>query len=88
MDEREEAQLRIMLKPMCDIVGDSYMKAMILRCNVHQRMALLNGAELEDIAEVIARAIESAQPITKDFLDKISEMDKAIKIAKENRNDE
>lgn len=77
MNEKEEQQLRIMLEPIAEIVKETYIKAMLLRINVYERVARDNGAELEDIPEVIAQAIESANPAVQAWMDEIGQVKRA-----------
>ena len=82
MDKYEEEQLGLMIKPLCEIVGESYLRAMILRVNVHLELAEQNGAEAEDRMEIVANALETATSITKEWLDKIGEVKRAGIITK------
>ena len=84
MDKREEEQLKLMIGPMADIVRDSFIKALVLRCNVHQQLAIQNGAEPEDYGPLIAHAIDSAQPITNKWLNEIAEMKRARQFGERN----
>ena len=80
MNKREEKALIETLQPMANIVRDSFIKAIVCRCNVHQCMAIDNGAEPEDYGPIIALAIESAQPITQRWLDEVAEIEKGQKL--------
>lgn len=77
MNEREEKALRDSVEPIANEIKKTWIKAIVLRVKVHLSLAISNGAEPEDLGEVMARAIESAQPITQKFFDDIGEVDKA-----------
>ena len=77
MNEREEKELVKVITPICGMLADSYLRALLLRCQVHALLAERNGAEPEDMPEVIAHAIESQQPIVQRFLDEVGELKKA-----------
>ena len=74
MTTREEKLLREMIQPIASQVTELFIKALILRCNVHQQLALMNGAEPEDMGEVVSLAIESSVEVTKQWMDDIGEM--------------
>ena len=52
-------------------------KALVLRIRVHMHLAKLNGAEDEDMPEVIAQAIASASEQLLSVLEDVSETKKA-----------
>ena len=80
MNQLDEQMLTAMLEPIAEITKQTYIKAMILRIDVFKCLAVDNGAELEDIPDVVAQAIASAQPIVQKFLDELGEIDRAQKL--------
>ncbi len=82
MDDREKAALELSLQPMGDSFRTAFIKAIMLRCDFYQLLAVTNGAEPEDYPRIIADAIESAQPIANKFLDDVSEIKRAQQFAK------
>jgi len=81
MNPREESALQVALLPLAANVMKTWMVAMQLRMKVHMELALSNGCEDEDLPEVIARAIETATPITAKYMDELGEVTKANAIS-------
>jgi orotidine-5'-phosphate decarboxylase len=86
MNEREEAALIVALDPMAEALKQSFIKALVLRVTVHIQAALNNGAEQDDVPELLVRAIDSSTPITKRYLDEIGDVKLAKEIIHERRN--
>jgi hypothetical protein len=78
---KEREVLAVMIKPICKILAESYAEAILLRCTVMHDLAVYNGAEPEDLGDVIAKALETAQPITAKWLDEIGMVKRAQKIS-------
>lgn len=82
MNDKEKAALRKAIDPIATEIRNNFLEAMVLRVDVHIELALSNGAEDEDIPEVIANAIETAVGITTEWFAKLGELDKANAFAK------
>lgn len=76
MDDLCETMLRGKLEVVGTDLKALFIDAMILRCDVHMIIASNNGAEAEDVPEIIARAIETAMPLVQNVIDVLSEKDK------------
>ena len=77
MNKREKQALKTALIPMGETFKESFLNAMVLRCEVHVAVAMMNGAEPEDTHEIIARAVDSSAALTADFLNRLGEVEKA-----------
>ena len=77
MRKDEEALLRAKMQPVAEEVGKLFVDAMCLRVRYHLVIAEDNGAEPEDIPEVIANAVDSGSEALRLALDKISERQNA-----------
>lgn len=86
MTDDEKMELEKALQPMADSFRSAYIKAILLRCDFHQLLAVTNGAEPEDFVRIIAGAIETAEPIASKFLNDISDYKRAREFAKEINN--
>lgn len=82
MNEAKEKELRASLQPLSEIVRTTFVEAMLLRIKVHVVVASNNGAELEDVQEIVAQAIASGSNMTSQFLDDLSEVEKSRVIEK------
>lgn len=82
MDAKCEAALRERLQTLVDTMSESLLNAIVLRVDVHLELAFGEGAEDEDIGDIIEQALESMLPITKKFLDVLGEVEKANAISK------
>ncbi len=77
LDERERKELKKQLRPLCAELGKCLSDAIALRIEWHLMIAKQNGAEDEDIPEIINRALESARDITLKCINELSERDNA-----------
>lgn len=77
METRSILVLRERLAVMGNEVRETYLQAMINRIDVHLILADQNGAEAEDIPDIVTQAITSALPIVSRFMAELGEVDKA-----------
>jgi hypothetical protein len=68
LSKREEDELKLKLKPMADEMGRIFVDSLILRIRWHLQIAILNGAELEDIPTIIDDAMETGNKIIIDAI--------------------
>lgn len=73
-------KMTTVIAPLADIVRDNYTKALLLRCNVWLHKAMDNGAEREDLNEVLVQAVETSTPIVNRFFKELGAYDDAQKI--------
>lgn len=85
-NDKEQA-MRQALEPIANAFRESFISSMILRLHVHIQLARNNGAEPEDMDNVMTNAIESSAAISERFLAELSEARKAAHVLKELRND-
>lgn len=77
MEEREEAALKKVMEPLAEEVKQTFIKAIGLRVDLHMALAMENGAEIDDIPEIVIHAVDTATPITTAYFDKLGEVEKA-----------
>ena len=77
MEKRSEDALKYQMRELVKQHAALFEQAMVLRVDVHYTLAFEQGAEAEDIPDIIAGAIESAIPITTAFFNALSEVSKA-----------
>lgn len=82
MEERSRKALAEQCGPLAATLAESFLTALVLRCDFHYELAMSNGATEEDIPQIITDAIESASVITKKFLDDVGDIKRAIKFGK------
>lgn len=80
----EESIFRGLLYPLAEQVKQAFISAMVLRMKVHIRLARDNGAEDEDIPEVINRCFQTGADSLLIEMQKLAESQKADTII---RND-
>jgi len=82
MEERSKKVVEKMCKPIGQALAECFVSSMVMRCDFHYELAMRNGAEADDIPQIIKDAIESAELITKRFLDELSDVERATKFVK------
>jgi hypothetical protein len=87
LSKREEDELKLKLKPMADEMGRIFVDSLILRIRWHLQIAILNGAELEDIPTIIDDAMETGNKIIIDAINDLSERENVTKWTKKIEGD-
>jgi len=77
MEKREAEALKKVMEPLAEEVKQTFIKAIGLRVDLHMALAFENGAEVDDIPDIVIYAVDTATAITTAYFDKLGEVSKA-----------